>query len=139
MGRLTIGGVVGNKETEQAAITHVMALERTAGRDPKDVRTSGLPYDVESSSRMVEVKAFSRSARSEALPLEHRQVEAAKANPEHYYLYVVDNLASLDGAEVGVRILHGEALLALIERTQPQITYWPTFRAAEYDQAERLL
>ncbi|MGW8881225.1 DUF3883 domain-containing protein [Streptomyces mirabilis] len=130
---------MGNKETEQAAITHVMALERTAGRDPKDVRTSGLPYDVESSSRMVEVKAFSRSARSEALPLEHRQVEAAKANPEHYYLYVVDNLASLDGAEVGVRILHGEALLALIERTQPQITYWPTFRAAEYDQTERLL
>ncbi|MEH0544949.1 DUF3883 domain-containing protein [Streptomyces sp. B21-105] len=129
---------MGNKETEQAAITHVMALERAAGRDPKDVRTSGLPYDVESPPRLIEVKAFSRSARSVPLPLEHRQVLAAKANPEHYYLYVVDNLADHDGAEVGVRILHGEVLLAMIERTQPQVTYWPTFKAAEYDQAERL-
>ncbi|MFI9567830.1 DUF3883 domain-containing protein [Streptomyces rishiriensis] len=130
--------MVGNKETEQAAITHVMALERAAGRDPKDVRTSGLPYDVESLPRLIEVKAFSRTARGEALPLEHRQVEAARANPEHYYLYVVDNHAGAEGAEVGVRSLHGEALSAMIERTQPQITYWPTLRAAEYDQAERL-
>ncbi|MEV7079689.1 DUF3883 domain-containing protein [Streptomyces sp. NPDC093516] len=131
--------MVGNKETEHAAIMHVMALERAAGRDPKDVRTSGLPYDIESPPRMIEVKAFSRSARSEALPLEHRQVEAARANPEQYYLYVVDNLAGADGAEVGVRTLHGETLSAMIERSQPQMTYWPTFRAAEYDQADRLL
>ncbi|MEU6066789.1 MULTISPECIES: DUF3883 domain-containing protein [Streptomyces] len=129
---------MGNRETEQAAITRVMALERAAGRDPKDVRTSGLPYDVDSPPRMIEVKAFSRSARSEALPLEQRQVTAAKAAPEHYYLYVVDNLAGLDGAAVAVRVLHGEALLAMIERSKPQITYWPTFKAAEYDEAERL-
>lgn len=138
MGRRTRGLFVGNKETEQAAITRVMALERAAGRDPKDVRTWGLPYDIESSPRMIEVKAFSRSARSEPLPLEDRQVGAARANPEHCYLYVVDNLALLDGAEVGVRILHGETLLAMIKRSKPHITYRPTFKAAEYDQAERL-
>lgn len=79
---------------------------------------------------MIEVKAFSRSARSEPLPLEERQVAAAQANPEHYYLYVVDNLAVLDGAEVGVRILHGEMLPAMIARSKPHITYWPTFKAA---------
>lgn len=28
---------MGNRETEQAAITHVMTLERAAGRYPKDV------------------------------------------------------------------------------------------------------
>jgi hypothetical protein len=39
---------------------------------------------------MIEVKAFSSSARIEPLPLEHLQVDAANANPEHYYLYVVD-------------------------------------------------
>ncbi|MFJ5532660.1 protein NO VEIN domain-containing protein [Streptomyces sp. NPDC093261] len=127
-----------NKQTEQAAISHVMALERAAGPDPKGVRSSGLPYDVERSPPMIEVKVFSRSARSEALPLEQRQVVAARANPEHYYLYVVDNLTGFDGAEIGVRILRGEALLAMIERSQPQFTYWPIFRAAEYDQAERL-
>lgn len=37
-----------------------------------------------------------------------------------------------------MRVLHGEPLLAMIERSQPQITHWPTFRAAEYDEAERL-
>ncbi|MGA5452169.1 protein NO VEIN domain-containing protein [Streptomyces umbrinus] len=73
---------MGNRETEQAAITHVMALERAAGRDPKDVHASGLPYDIDSSPRMIEVKAFSRSARSEPLPLEDRQVTAAKENRE---------------------------------------------------------
>ncbi|MFF3938331.1 protein NO VEIN domain-containing protein [Streptomyces phaeofaciens] len=130
---------MGNKETEQAAITHVIALELAAGRDPKDVRTSSLPYDVESLPRMIEVKAFSRSARCEALPLEQRQVEAAKAYPERYYVYVIDNLAGLNGAEIGVRVLHGEVLQAMIDRSQPQITYWPTFRASEYDQVERLL
>ncbi|MFJ4624991.1 DUF3883 domain-containing protein [Streptomyces sp. NPDC088847] len=129
---------MGNKETEQAAITHVLALERAAGREPRDVRTSGLPYDVDSAPRMIEVKAFSRSARSEPLPLEHRQVEAARANPDRFHLYVVDNLAGLDGPEIGVRVLHGEILRAMIERSEPQLTYWPTFRAAEYDDAERL-
>ncbi|MFE2418776.1 DUF3883 domain-containing protein [Streptomyces hokutonensis] len=129
---------MGNKETEQAAITHVLAVERAAGRDPRDVRTTGLPYDIDSAPRMIEVKAFSGSARSETLALEHRQITAAQANPERFYLYVVDNLARPDGAEVGVRVLHGEVLLAMIERSRPAITHWPTFRAAEYDQAERL-
>ncbi|MGV9567373.1 protein NO VEIN domain-containing protein [Streptomyces sp. NPDC003480] len=103
-----------------------MALERAAGPDPKGVRSSGLPYDVERSPPMIEVKAFSRSARSEALPLEQRQVVAARANPEHYYLYVVDNLTGFDGAEIGVRILRGEALLAMIERSQPSSRTGPS-------------
>ncbi|MFF1844509.1 protein NO VEIN domain-containing protein [Streptomyces sp. NPDC058217] len=129
---------MGNRQTEQSATEHVMALERAAGREPKDVHATGLPYDVDSPPRKIEVKAFSRSARSEALPLEDRQVTEAKADPDHYYVYVVDNLAGSDGAEVRVRILHGDVLLAMIKRSRPQITYWPTFKAAEYDQAEQL-
>ncbi|WP_328682200.1 DUF3883 domain-containing protein [Streptomyces sp. NBC_01261] len=113
---------MGNRETEQAAITHVLALERAAGREPRDVRTSGLPYDVDSAPRMIEVKAFSRSARSEPLPLEHRQVLAARANPDRFHLYVVDNLAGPDGTEIGVRVLHGEILRGMIERSQPRMT-----------------
>ncbi|MFC4606890.1 protein NO VEIN domain-containing protein [Streptomyces maoxianensis] len=128
---------MGNRQTEQSAIEHVMALERAAGREPEDVHSTGLPYA--SPPRKIEVKAFSRSARSEALPLEDRQVNEAKADPDHYYVYVVDNLAGSDGAEVGVRMLHGDVLLAMIKRSKPQITYWPTFKAAEYDQAEQLL
>jgi hypothetical protein len=130
--------VVSNSKTEQAAIAHVMALERAAGREPADVHTTGLPYDVDSPPRKIEVKAFSGSARTESLPLEDRQVSAATADPDHYYVYVVDNLALRDGPEVGVRLLQGETLLAMIKRSPPRITYWPSFRAAEYDQAERL-
>ena len=129
---------MGNKETEQAAIAHVLAVERAAGREPIDVRTMRRPYDVESPPRKIEVKAFSRSARSEPVPLEHRQVVEAKADPDHYYVYVVDNLAGSDASAVSVRVLHGDVLLAMIERSQRQITYWSTFKAAEYDQAEQL-
>ncbi|MFE7244785.1 DUF3883 domain-containing protein [Streptomyces sp. NPDC057580] len=127
-----------NSETEKGAIVHVMALERAAGRDPRDVRTAGLPYDIDSPPRKIEVKAFSRSARTQPIPLEERQVTAALEDPEHYYVYVVDNLAQRDGQEVGVRLLHGDTLLAMIKRTRPHVTYWPSLRAAEYDQAEQL-
>ncbi|WP_405625549.1 hypothetical protein OG933_04800 [Streptomyces sp. NBC_00016] len=44
---------------------------------------------------MIQVKAFNSSARIEPLPLEHLQVGAANANPEHYYLYVVDKAERL--------------------------------------------
>ncbi|MYX34381.1 MULTISPECIES: DUF3883 domain-containing protein [unclassified Streptomyces] len=127
-----------NSKTEQGAIVHVMALERAAGREPRDVRSEGHPYDIDSPPRRIEVKAFSGSARTQPIPLEERQVAAVLEDPEHYYVYVVDNLAQLAGQEVDVRLLHGGTLLAMIKRTRPHVTYWPSFRAAEYDQAEQL-
>jgi hypothetical protein len=70
--------------------------------------------------------------------LGQRQVDAARADADHFYLYVVDNLAGRGGARVGLRVLHGDVMLAMIERSRPQTTYWPTFRAVEYDRAEQL-
>ncbi len=66
---------------------------------------------------------------------------AAKDDPSSFYLYVVDNVAlAMNGeGEVGVRVIPGQAVLAMIERTKPSMTYWPTFRVTDYDQAERLL
>lgn len=85
---------------------------------------------------MIEVKAVSGSARGEAIPLEGSQVDAAAADPENYYVYIVDHVA--DPVEMSIRALHGAQLRDIIQRSAPRRTYWPTLRAAEYDSAERL-
>ena len=125
---------MGNSATEAAAIQHVLGLEERGGRQPIDVSRSGLPYDISSPPRKIEIKAFGASARGEPLPLEGSQVDAALDDPENYYLYIVDNIARPD--LISVRVIHGAALRSMIDRTQPQRTFWPTFRVAEYDAAE---
>jgi hypothetical protein len=129
---------VSNSETERIATEFVMARERAAGREPMDVRLAGYPRDVISPPRKIEVKAFGGSARGAAVPLEERQVKAAQDDPDNFYVYVVDNVARADQGEMAVRILHGAVLRAMIERATPQVTYWPTLRAGEYDTAERM-
>jgi hypothetical protein len=126
-----------NTDVERIALQRVMALERAAGREPVDVHLQGDPFDVRSDPRKIEVKAFGGSARSVPLPLEHRQVDAWRADPENFYVYVVDNVRA--GADaMTVRVLHGEVLAGMVTRTQPVATYWPTLRAAEYDTAEQI-
>lgn len=127
-----------NTETERVAVEYVMALERNAGRQPEDVRAKVLPYDVSSPPRKIEVKAFGGSARGAPVPLEASQVAAAHEDPENFYVYVMDNVARADRGEMSARTIHGEMLCAMIERTEPHVTYWPTFRVAEYDAATLL-
>lgn len=124
-----------NAKVEQIAIEHIMELERAAGRFPEDVHRRGVPYDVDSPPRKIEVKAFSKSARGQAIPLEHSQFRAAHDDPDNYYIYVVDNVANPEQA-IGVRVLHGASLRGLLDRCRPSTTYWPTFRTGEYDQTE---
>jgi hypothetical protein len=81
-------------EVERIAIELVMQLERDAGREPVDVHNRGTPYDIASPPRKIEVKAVSGSARGAPVPLEQRQFQAALDDPENYYVYVVDNIAS---------------------------------------------
>lgn len=130
---------VSNTETERIAIEFVMQIERQAGREPEDVRRAGAPYDISSPPRKIEVKAFGGSARGAPVPLEQRQVDAARDDPDNYYLYVVDNVARADHGEMVARVLHGEALRSMIDAVKPQTTYWPTFRTAHYDEVECLL
>ena len=122
-----------NTETERAGIEYVVKLERDSGRQPEDVHLGGLPFDVSSPPRKIEVKAFG-SARGAPLPLEDRQVKAAREDPENFYVYVVDNLAAEDRTRIAVRVLHGQVLRAMLDRAKPHITYWPTLRTVDYDQ-----
>jgi hypothetical protein len=123
-----------NDEVERAAIDYAMELEERAGRKPQDVHVAGFPYDIYSPPRKIEIKAFGRSARGAQLPLEDSQVQAAKADPQNFYIYVVDNVLAEAPAKIAIRVLHGATLREMIDRTAPRITYWPTLRAAEYDQ-----
>lgn len=129
-----------NQEIEDFAIGVVMRLEREARREPEDVRGPRARWDVTSPPRHIEVNAFGGSARGAPVPLEQRQVDAAQEDSSAFYLYVVDNVAlAIAGAgQVGVRVIPGETVLAMIERTKPSTTYWPTLRVGEYDAAERL-
>ncbi len=124
-----------NREVENQAVQHVLRAEQAAGRKPVDVRHAGQPYDVSSPPRKIEVKAFGVSARGAPIPLEHRQVEEAGKDPNNFYLYVVDNVAQ---GPPTIRVLHGDDLAAMIGRAKPTVTYWPTFRTAEYDSADQL-
>ena len=60
----------------------------------------------------------------------------AAADPDNFYVYVVDNVALPEA--MTVRVLHGELLRRMIDGAKPMTTYWPTFRVADYDAAERL-
>jgi hypothetical protein len=89
---------------------------------------------------MIEVKAYGRSARGQALPIEERQAAAIREHTEDYFVYVVDDvLTALSGSgDAAVRVLPGSRLVEMLERTRPSITYWPSLRVSEYDSAERV-
>jgi Domain of unknown function (DUF3883) len=123
-----------NTETERAGIEYIMRLESAAGRQPEDVHLHGVPYDISSPPRKIEVKAFGGSARGALVPLEERQVKAALEDPQNFYVYVVDNIAAEDQTKIAVRVLHGPVLRAMLDRATPHITYWPTLRISDYDQ-----
>lgn len=79
------------------------------GRRRRTTSRRGQPYDIESSPRKIEVKAFGGSARGAPVPIEERQAQAARGDPDNYYVYVVDNVAS-ETKPIEVRMLHGAVL-----------------------------
>src|SRR4051812_31264903 len=99
-----------------------MQLERDAGRDPRDTRHTGLPADIESPPRIIEVKAFSKTTRDFDLWLETRQVEEARTNSD-FFVYVVENVRQGDPSLFTLKLLGGERLARLLERTKEQRYY----------------
>ena len=59
-----------------------------------------------------------------ALALEESQVAEARRDPGNYYLYVVDHVA--DPSQIAIRIIHGDLLTDILNRTPPTISYWAT-------------
>ena len=106
-----------NKVKEDAAIAWVMELERANGRQPQDTRYKNAPADIESPPRLIEVKAFGTTTRGYDLPLEVRQIEEARRNP-NFYVYVVENVGQGNPAEFTLRVLGGPRLQRLLERAK---------------------
>jgi hypothetical protein len=92
-----------NKQVEVAAIAYVLDYERQQGRVARDTRHGGEAADLESSGRIIEVKAYGSSGRGCDVWLEVRQFEEARSNP-NFYLYIVEQVCS--GAPT-LRILTG--------------------------------
>ena len=126
-----------NKQVEDAAIAFVVAHEQAAGRTATDVRYTGAAGDVESTGRVIEIKAFGKSARTEGfLWLEARQYDEAQTNPD-FWVYVVDNVTQGDPDQFGLVMLGGEQLTALLARVKEHRNYTVPLPVALYDEHRR--
>lgn len=125
--------IVGNRAIEDAAIRYVIAFEALQGRAAHDTRGKGLPADVESTGRVIEIKAYGGSARGQDLWLEARQVEVAEQQPDAFWVYVVDNVRQGDPQKFGLRLLGGEQLAMMLEKKRVQTTYTIPFPVSVYD------
>lgn len=133
----SVGLIIGNKAIEDAAIRYVIEKEHQLGREAKDTRYRGAPADLESGGRVIEVKAVGGKLRGYGLPLEPRQVEEAKANP-NFFIYVVENVAQGDVSKYEVRVLSGDQLRRLIAGARERRYYEVPVPVAEYAKLPRL-
>jgi hypothetical protein len=122
-----------NRSVEDAAIAWVLRIEHEAGREAVDTRGTGAAADVSSPPRLIEVKAYGRSARGQDLWLEPRQVEEADRNPD-FYIYVVENVRQGDPAGFTLRVLGGETLRLLLERRREQRYFTVPWSVKVYDE-----
>jgi hypothetical protein len=125
-----------NKAVEDAAIEWVLRIEREAGRDAVDTRGTGAAADVSSPPRLIEVKAYGRSARGQDLWLEPRQIEEADRNPD-FCIYVVENVRQGDPPGFSLRVLGGETLRVLLQRRREQRYFTVPWPVEAYDEMPR--
>src|SRR3970040_885991 len=105
-----------NHQVESAALAYVMQYERAAGRSPRDTRySSGAGADIDSPPRLIEVKAFGKSARGGFLWMETRQFEEARRN-SNFYVYVVENVRQGNPSLFTLRVLDNIHLVRLLEK-----------------------
>jgi hypothetical protein len=130
---MDVGGMVTNKEVENAAIAWVIERERAAGREAVDVRKARGPADISSPPRLIEVKSSGRWMGS--LPMEESQVEEALRNP-NFYVHVVENVAEGDTSRFVLTVLNRERVCKLLERAKVYRTYWVSWRAHDYDSTQ---
>ena len=125
----------GNKAIELAAISFVLELERSAGREPVDRRyDAAFPADIESQPRLIEVKAVGGRQRGFDLWLERAQVDEARSNP-NFWLYVVENVRQGEPAQFRIKVFGGQRLARLISRAKQQTYYTVPMPVREFDDA----
>ena len=131
---MTITELSGPKQIEDAAIEYVIDRERAEGREALDTRHHG-PADVVSGDRVIEVKACGTSSRGYELWLECRQYVAARDDPEHFWLYLVENVAQGDPGQFRLIRLGGARLQELLDRAKEHRHWTVPVPVAVYDSA----
>ena len=125
-----------NRAVEDAAIAWVIEYEAEHGRVASDTRGRGAAGDVVSDDgRVIEVKAYGRTARGSDLWLETRQFEEAKSNPDALHVYIVDNVRQGNPNLFQLIDLHGDLLARLLQRAKPHAYVTVPFPVADYDAA----
>ena len=118
-----------NRKIEDIAIQLVLAREHDAGRSAFDARGRSSLVDVEG-DLLIEVKAFSGSARGSDLWLETRQVHAALENPERFHLVIVEKVGT---DEPRILDISGEPLAVLLARRREKHYFEVPVSTATYD------
>jgi hypothetical protein len=101
------------------------------------MRYQGAAADLESGERVIEVKAVGGLLRGYGLPLEVRQVDEARRNP-NFYVYIVENVAQGDPTKFELRVLAGEQLQRLLAHARELRYYEVPLPVAEYGRIPRL-
>ena len=123
-----------NVEIENAAIAFVIERERREGRAARDTRHQGAIADIESDDRIIEVKAAGTTSRGFEVWLEPVQYEAAKAQPDRFWLYLVENVRQGDPSQFRLLRLGGERLLKLIGNAKERRYFSLPIPVAVYDE-----
>ncbi|MFC7458158.1 protein NO VEIN domain-containing protein [Brachybacterium sp. GCM10030267] len=128
-----------NRQVEDAAVEFVTAYEAAAGRTARDTRhVPGSPADMVSTDdgtgeeRLIEVKAYGKSARGDDLWLEEPQVEAGRTQ-RNFHLYVVDNVRSGDPLRMRLLDLSGDMLSERLAAAKKRTYYTVPFPVSVYD------
>jgi len=123
-----------NVEIENAAIEFVIEQERLEKRTARDTRHQGAVADVESDDRIIEVKAAGTTSRGFEVWLEPNQYEAAKAQPDHFWLYLVENVRQGDPSKFRLLRFGGDRLTALLSKAKERRHFSLPLPVAVYDE-----
>ena len=125
-----------NVEIENAAVAFVIAREKDEGRTTAhDTRHKGAVADVESDERVIEVKAAGTTSRGFEVWLEPNQYDAARADPDRFWLYLVENVRQGDPSKFRLLRFGGATLQGLLVKAKPRHYYTLPVPVAAYDQA----
>ncbi|SEP19268.1 hypothetical protein [Trujillonella endophytica] len=111
----SLGSAADRRIVEDAAIAFVLEQEAVEGRLARDVRGTRALGDVVSGERIVEVRVFATPVRGQDVWLEPHLYETARAHPDRFWFYVVEDLGS-DVARFRLLRLGGEPLQRMLEQ-----------------------
>lgn len=117
---MTTTEIRGPRKIDDAAIEHVVELERAEGREAFAVEGAD---GVVTGDRVIAVKACGGTSCGAELLLECSQFVAARDDPERSWLYLVENVAQGDPSAFRVIRIGGERLQELLEHARER-RYW---------------